>query len=157
MRKLSALIVILVLAFSALMAAPANAATHKHHIKPQVGSNAATAWVALENRPATLAKWAKQGAQISLVGHSKTATATFPMRSIPARHGGYYVFTVTNIPAVGSGKPVKLTGSQFKALVKVLPACKYEDSLNCVWQADKRGNKRGKSFVNFQQITFYKK
>lgn len=156
MRKLSALFAILALVVSAFIATPANAAgTHK--IKPQVGSNAATAWVALEDRPATLAKWAKQGAQISLVGHSKTATATFPMRSIPARQGGYYVFTVTSLPAVGSGKPVKLSAKQFKALERVLPACKYEDSLNCVWAADKRGNKKGKSFVNFQQITFYKK
>lgn len=156
MRKVSALIAILALVVSAFIATPANAAP-KHKIVPQVGVNAATAWVALDARPSTLAKWAKQGAQISLVGHSKTATKTYPMRSIPARHGGFYVFTVTKLPAVGSGKPVKLTAGQFKALGRVLPACKFEDSLNCVWDASKRGNKRGKSFVNFQQITFYKK
>ncbi len=157
MRKISALFAILALVVSAFIASPANAAA-KHKIVPQVGSNAATAWAQLDKR-GTAEKWAseKRGTQISLVGHSKTATKTFPMRSIPAKRGGFYVFTVTNIPAVGSGKPVKLTVSQFKALTKVLPGCKREDSVNCVWEAQKRGNKKGKSFVNFQQITFYKK
>lgn len=155
MRKLSTLVAILALAFTALFASPANAApTHK--ITPQVGTNAATAWSQLDKR-GTAEKWAKQGAQITLVGRSKTATKTFPMRSIPAKGGGFYVFTVTNIPAVGSGKPVKLSVKQFKALERVLPGCKHEDSLNCVWDASKRGNKKGKSFVNFQQVTFYKK
>lgn len=156
MRKLSTLVAILALVFTALFAAPANAAP-KHKIVPQVGVNAATAWAQLDKRPATVSKWAKQGAQISLVGHSKTATATYPMRSIPAKRGGFYVFTVTNIPAVGSGKPVKLSAKQFKALKRVLPSCKHEDSLNCYWEGNKRGNKRGKTLVNFQQVTFYKK
>lgn len=144
MRKLITFIAVLFVALSALVASPATAAT-KHHIVALNDTKQAIAWAELDKRPATVNKWLEQGSMLSLVGHSKTATATYPMRSIPAKRGGYYVFAVA--PA---GRSMKVTAKQYKNLKNVLPTCKYEDSLNCVWEGKKRGNKRGNNIVNFQ-------
>jgi len=37
----------------------------------------------------------------------------------------------------------------------VLPPCAQEDSLNCYWDASKRGNGLGKSFININGTYFY--
>lgn len=34
----------------------------------------------------------------------------------------------------------------------VFPACQYEDSLNCFWNASVQGNGEGQSFVNFFDV-----
>ena len=34
-----------------------------------------------------------------------------------------------------------------------LPACQYEDSHNCVWDASERGNGHGRDFVDVGTIT----
>lgn len=145
MRKLSALIAILAIVFSALVATPASAAP-KHHITALNDAKQAVAWTELDKRTATVERWLNQGSMISLVGHSKTATATYPMRSIPAKRGGYYVFAVS--PA---DHFINVNAKQFKNLKKVLPSCKHEDSLNCYWEGSKRGNKKGDNIVNFKQ------
>ena len=151
MRKPSTLVAILALTFTALLAAPASAAP-KHDIKALTYSQQGTAWAELDKRPATVNKWLKQGSMLSLVGHSKTATATYPMRSIPAKRGGFYVFAVA--PA---DRSMKVSTAQFKALKRVLPTCKREDSLNCVWEGSKRTNKRGNDIVNFQHSIVIRK
>lgn len=157
MRKVSAFIAILVIAIAGF-ASPAQAATPKHNIKVLTEVSTGKAWAAVDKafkaRPSTQRAWLKQGGRLSVVGFSKTATATYPLRSIATKNhgGGFYVYAVS--PAV---KTSNVSAVQFKALERVLPACKHEDSLNCVWSADKRGNGRGKSLVNFPSTTFYKK
>lgn len=37
----------------------------------------------------------------------------------------------------------------------ILRPCKYEDSENCVWNAQVRGNGEGHSFVRYLRHTFY--
>ena len=34
-----------------------------------------------------------------------------------------------------------------------LPPCKYEDSRNCIWDASKRGNGKGQSFIDIDGKT----
>lgn len=41
------------------------------------------------------------------------------------------------------------------ALANRLPACEYEDSRNCVWFAQDRGNGIGTSFVNIYGTTWF--
>lgn len=41
-----------------------------------------------------------------------------------------------------------LTNAILSLLLSVLPSCQEEDSLNCVWVADQRGNMQGTSFIN---------
>lgn len=41
------------------------------------------------------------------------------------------------------------TGSQYE-----FTACKYEDSNNCFWNAKKRGNGEGRSFVTLRNKTY---
>ncbi len=36
-----------------------------------------------------------------------------------------------------------------------LPACEYEDSDNCIWQADERGNGEGQSFIAYRGEVYY--
>lgn len=36
-----------------------------------------------------------------------------------------------------------------------LPACQYEDSTNCYWDASARGNGQGASFVNLNGVYYY--
>lgn len=145
MRKLITFIAVLTVALSALVATPATAAS-KHHIVALNDTKQAIAWAELDKRPATVEKWAGQGLKMSLVGHSKTATATYPMRSIPAKRGGYYVFAVSPVDHF-----INVNAKQFQALKSVLPSCKFEDSLNCYWEGSKRGNKKGNNIVNFKQ------
>lgn len=37
----------------------------------------------------------------------------------------------------------------------ILRPCKYEDSENCIWNAQTRGNHEGHSFVRYLHHTFY--
>lgn len=37
----------------------------------------------------------------------------------------------------------------------VLPACAQEDSTNCIWDAEERGNGTGRSFVNLDGTVYY--
>lgn len=149
MRKLSALIAILAIVFSGLVASPANAATPKHNIKVLSVNNTGKAWdaldVAFKKRPTTQRAWMKQGSMLSVVGFSKTATATYPFRSIATKNhgGGFYVYAVS--PA---DHFINITDKQFAALERVLPKCKYEDSMNCAWNGKTRSNKRGEKIVN---------
>lgn len=41
------------------------------------------------------------------------------------------------------------------ASVMQLSPCQYEDSANCVWDASRMGNGKGKSFVNVQGEYYY--
>lgn len=36
-----------------------------------------------------------------------------------------------------------------------LPPCATEDSVNCYWDAQQRGNGEGRSFVNYNGQTYY--
>jgi hypothetical protein len=40
-----------------------------------------------------------------------------------------------------------ITAAAFAALLSIMPPCPTEDSTNCGWDASKRGNGRGVSFV----------
>lgn len=148
MRKVSAFIAILVIAFAGF-ASPAQAATPKHNIKVLTEVSTGKAWAAVDKafkaRPSTQRAWLKQGDRLSVVGFSKTATATYPLRSIATKNhgGGFYVYAVS--PA---DHFINITDKQFKALERVLPACKREDSMNCAWNGKTRGNKRGDKIVN---------
>lgn len=42
----------------------------------------------------------------------------------------------------------------FLAAPYVLPACEFEDSSNCVWNADQRGNGLGQSFMDILGVVF---
>ena len=43
----------------------------------------------------------------------------------------------------------------FSLLFTVMPPCEYEDSTNCSWDADTRGNGVGHSFVDIGGTAFY--
>ena len=36
-----------------------------------------------------------------------------------------------------------------------IPSCQFEDSTNCIWLADKQGNKQGDSFIDIENQRFY--
>lgn len=112
------------------MVSPAQASA-KHNIQPVGWEQQMKAWDALDQRfadaPNVQKNWLAQGNRISVVGKSKTATATFPMRSIKASGGGYWVFAV----APATGKDVKLSAKQLKDLKRVLPACGGSKKVNC--------------------------
>lgn len=154
MRKLSALAVITSVALSGLIATPASAAP-THDIKPLSLTERGKVWTTLDAafkaRPNTKAAWLAQGDRLSPVGFSRTATSTYPMRSVATKNG-FYVFAVAP-----SGKDIKVTAKQYKNLKRVLPSCKTETSLNCYWEGTQRGNKRGKDIVNFQYLTVVKR
>lgn len=46
-----------------------------------------------------------------------------------------------------------ISKAEFKATTKVLPKCKTEDSTRCYWDASKRGNRKGKSFIAYTRYT----
>lgn len=56
-----------------------------------------------------------------------------------------------------------LTGALVNALftlaaqqAPVLPACEYEDSRNCIWDAGTAGNGEGVSFVDIDGVVYYR-
>lgn len=129
MRKV--LVALFVSVFAVVgMVSPAQASA-KHNIKPVSWEQQMNAWEALDQRfaeaPSVQKSFMKQGSRISVVGKSKTATATFPMRSIKAKGGGYWVYAV----APATGKDLKLSAKQLKDLKRVLPACGGSKKVNC--------------------------
>lgn len=45
--------------------------------------------------------------------------------------------------------------AKVRETARYLDPCRYEDSRNCVWYAGKRGNGKGKSFIDVQGRNFY--
>lgn len=129
MRKI--LVALFVSVFAVVgMVSPAQASA-KHNIKQVGWEQQMNAWDALDQRfakaPNVQKSFLKQGSRISVVGKSKTATSTFPMRSIKANGGGYWVFSVSPV----TGKDIKLNAKQLKDLKRVLPACSGSKKVNC--------------------------
>lgn len=173
MRKVSAFIAILAIAFAgfatpaqattwddfkdkpavALGIRAAQAATPKHNIKPFTSSQQGKAWAELdavfEKRPAVKRAWLAQGDMLTQVGRSKTATSTYPMRSIAAKGDGFNVFTVSK-----AVKNPTITSKQFKDLKKVLPKCWGETRVNCYSEFNRRGTDKVNRFVVFPHITY---
>ena len=46
-------------------------------------------------------------------------------------------------------------GIAYIAPTSDLPACEFEDSTNCVWNADSQGNGQGRSFINLNGTIHY--
>lgn len=78
-------------------------------------------------------------------GEARTVRLEAPTRHVQ------HVRVVKVTPARGESIRVRFnTGS----LWRVAP-CKWEDSNNCYWDARKRGNRKGRSFVTLKGKTYY--
>lgn len=163
MRVIKATIVLLFslsLALTGLTSA--NAASAQHKITPatrsdqmQAGWNtldiAFTKDTALVNR---LTQPTNKGGldldSVSYVGTSARPIATLPLISFRGKSVGgkttNHVFVFTSSKTNGA-----IPAYQFKRLAAALPACKSETSTLCYWDAAKRGNGKGRSFVTLSQ------
>lgn len=84
--------------------------------------------------------------RVDYVGTSKHKITTKTLKSFRSSHlKTWHVFTINAKKTISK--------AEFKATKKVLPACKREDSTRCYWDAKKRGNKKGKSFVSYTRYT----
>lgn len=52
--------------------------------------------------------------------------------------------------------PASLTET-LQAADETIPPCETEDSNNCYWDAETRGNGQGRSFITWDGVTYYAK
>lgn len=70
-------------------------------------------------------------------------------------------------PPTRSASPVKFVSVKYVSSTRVhvrfntgskwsVPTCKYEDSSNCYWDAQRRGNGQGRSWVHLNGKVYYR-
>lgn len=138
----------------------------KLHIKG--ASNLASEWAGwntldyvFNKSPKTMRTLTNKTDSVAYVGTSTKPISKLPLVSFRGRDAynrmTNHVFVFTASKNIKKGKQM-IPAYQFNRLAKALPTCKRESSLNCYWNAKKKGNKKGTSFISLDSAvgTLYK-
>lgn len=79
--------------------------------------------------------------------------------ALPAQAAG--IPQIKGVPTISATAWKKMSPYQKRLVTDrskskaALPACKYEDSANCFWNAKKKGNGKGRSFIDLRGTAIY--